>query len=343
MAGITELRILLSQPKLLASPHYKLVELTEDCLKLTDPYGMALYMVEFLEAPEPGPLKYIFTMKVDRMYTKSSELTVHLEKKSEVQTRIRLEARRVSFEFTKEMEMSLEYLSEETVAPWKSVLMELQTFLTLVDGAVSANLPHIKDAIIVQGDYVGAKVDIKDSVMQRSEIKVDGKPPPDVHVRANTYVSKKVEVKDSVVMRAGIGVGEGDTKIDESVVIGRSSGGEKVGGAAECLGDANLETYRMALEQAMEDGIIVESEENMLRVLRGQLGVTAGQHDDLLSEIQKTSNRNIDIYRKVLAEALKDGGLDPDEEGMLESMRKGLGISTRSHELLLEELRRKQG
>jgi hypothetical protein len=339
VAGITELRILLSQPKLLASPHYTLVEVTEKELRLTHSMGSVDYKVEFLETPGSGPLKYIFEIDIKSMYTKSAELTVFLEKKDEVQTRMRIEARRVQFKYYKDMEAGLEYLTEDVIRPWKSVIMELQTFLTLVEGAINSNLPHIKDAVIVQGDYVGAKVDIKDSVMHRSDITVDGKPPPTVHVRADSYVSKKVDVKDSVVQRADIGVGEGDTNIDGSVVIGRSSK-EKVGGAADCLGDPNLETYRKALEQAMADGVIVGSEENMLRVLRGQLGVTAGQHDALLADIRRTSNKNIETYRKLLDEALKDGVLDPDEEGMLESMRQGLGISMRQHELLLEELKR---
>jgi hypothetical protein len=221
-------------------------------------------------------------------------------------------------------------------------MQELTIFQSMIEQAINTNLPYIRDAIIVKGTYVGTHVDIKDSVIQRSNLNLGGNPPSNVHVRNDgDYVPTQTEIKNSVVMHSDIGDGS-NTNVDGSVVIGKGDK-DHVDGAAKCLGNPNLETYRRSLAKAMADGNIAESEDKMLRVLRNSLGITILEHDHLLEEIKLATDKNYQTYKQVLSEAMVDGAVDPDEVSMLEALRESLGISEHLHAKAVADVRREKG
>lgn len=339
-AGVQELRVLLSNPKNLSTSYYQTLEKDDRHLTYTDSMSSNMYGIELLEARPGGPIVYKFTWRMLNMLEKSSRMELFIEPKDDIKTRILIKCTRLDLQFSEQMQATLHYLPPDTLDGMTSVMQELTTFQVMIDQAIAANLPYIRDAIIVKGDYVAAKVDIKDSVVQRSDIHVNGKPPSDVHIRTEgNYVPTKTTIENSVVTRSDVGQG---SEIKDSVVIGKK-GDEKVDGAAKCLGNPNLETYRRALERSMSDGVIVESEERMLRSLRGSLGITVEQHEQLLGEIKLSTDKNYQTYKQCMTEAMIDGQIDPDEQGMLEELRKSLGITDAMHARAFEEIKRLRG
>lgn len=340
-AGVQELRVLLSNPKNLSTSYYQTLEKDDKHISYTDSMSSNMYGIELLEARPGGPIVYKFTWSMLTMLVKSSRMEIYIEPKDDIKTRILIKCTRLDLQFSEQMQATLHYLPQDTLDGMTSVMQELTTFQVMIDQAIAANLPYIRDAIIVKGDYVAAKVDIKDSVLQRTDIHVNGKPPPDVHIRTEgNYVPTKTTIENSVVTKSDVGQG---TEIKDSVVIGKKGDTEKVDGAAKCLADPNLETYRRALERAMTDGTLAESEERMLRSLRGSLRITVEQHEKLLEEIKLSSDKNYQTYKQCLTEAMIDGQLDPDEQGMLEELRQSLGITDAMHARAFEEIKRLRG
>jgi len=340
-AGVQELRVLLSNPKNLSTSYYQTMEKDDQHLTYTDSMRSNMYGIELLEAKPGGPIVYKFTWSMMTMLVKSSRMEIFIEPKDDIKTRLLIKCTRLDLQFSEQMQASLHYLPPDTLEGMTSVMMELTTFQAMIDQAIASNLPYIRDAIIVKGDYVAAKVDIKDSVLQRTDIHVDGKPPPDVHIRTEgNYVPTKTTIENSVVTKSNVGPG---SEIKDSVVIGKKGDSDKVDGAAKCLGDPNLETYRRALERAMADGTIVESEDRMLRSLRGSLRITVEQHEKLLEDIKLSTDKNYQTYKQCMTEAMIDGQLDPDEQGMLEALRQSLGITDAMHAKAFEEIKRQRG
>jgi hypothetical protein len=335
-AGVTELRVLLSNPKNLATTYYQTLEQDERHLSFTDSMHSSMYGIDLLEANPGGPVVYKFIMEMPSMIRKTSRMEIFIEPKDDIKTRLLVKASRM------EMEASLHYLPKDTLDGMTSTMLELTVFQVMIDQAIAANLPYIRDAIIVKGDYIGTKVEIKDSVLQKTNINVDGKPPSDVHIRSDgNYVPTKTIIENSVITKSDIGK-DGPVEVKDSVIVGKGGGGN-VGGAATCLGSSNLEAYRRALERAMLDGVIVESEERLLRSLRSSLGVTVEQHEQLLEDIKLSTDKNYQTYKQVIFESMVDGRMDEDEMGMLESLRASLGISDAMHARAFEDVKRQKG
>jgi hypothetical protein len=341
-AGVNELRVLLSNPRNLSTTYYQTLEKDDRHLNFTDSMQSNGYDIELLDANPGGPIVYKFTWNMPTMVCKSSRMEIFIEPKDDIKTRMLIKCTRLDLKFSEQMEATLHYLNKDTLDSMTSTMMELTVFQGMIEQAITSNLPYIRDAIIVKGDYIGTKVEIKDSVLQRTNINIDGKPPSDVHIRSDgNYVPTKTTIENSVITKSDVGK-EGPVEVKDSVIVGKGSGGD-VGGAAKCLGDPNLETYRHALERAMADGVVVESEEKMLRALRTSLGITITQHEKLLDDIKLSTDKNYLTYKQCLSEAMTDGQLDQDEQGMLEALRQSLGISDHMHARALEEVRREKG
>jgi len=334
--------VLLSDPKHFSTSYYQTLESDPKSIKFTDSMHSLVQGIALLEVNPAGAIVYKYVYDMPNMITKSSRMEIYIEPVDDLKSRITIKCTRIDLKFAEQMEASLHYLSKEVLEGFTSVCQELTTFHTMIDLAISSNLPYIRDAIIVKGDYIGTKVDIKDSVLQRTTLNIDGGPSSKVHVRSDgNYIPQKVEIKDSVVTHSDLGSG-GETKVDGSVIIGKHDP-EKVDGAAKCLGDSNQETYRRALERAVADGKIVESEERMLRTLRNSLGITMAQHDQLIEEIRLSTDKNYQTYKQMVFDAMEDGNIDPDEVGMLETLRESLGISEYLHAKAVEEAKKNKG
>jgi hypothetical protein len=334
--------VLLSDPKHFSTSYYQTLASDPKSIKFTDSMHSLVQGIELLEANPAGAIVYKYVYDMPNMITKSSRMEIYIEPVDDLKSRITIKCTRIDLRFAEQMEASLHYLNPEVLDGFTSVCQELTTFHTMIELAITSNLPYIRDAIIVKGDYIGTKVDIKDSVLQRTTLNVDGGPSSKVHVRQDgDYIPSKVDIKDSVVTHSDLGTNS-DTKVDGSVIIGKH-GPEKVDGAAKCLGDPNLETYRRSLERALADGKIAESEERMLRTLRTSLGISMAQHDQLLEEITLSTDKNYQTYKQMVLDAMIDGQIDPDEMGMLESLRQSLGISEYQHTKAVEDAKKQKG
>jgi DNA-binding Lrp family transcriptional regulator len=103
-----------------------------------------------------------------------------------------------------------------------------------------------------------------------------------------------------------------------------------------------VNTYRKALAEALEDGVITDEEEAILTSLRNSLNITDEQHNKLL-EFMKTQtdmdSMEVEIYSNVLGQALEDNVITEDEEAILLSLRDSLSITQEVHERLLDKLK----
>jgi tellurite resistance protein len=101
------------------------------------------------------------------------------------------------------------------------------------------------------------------------------------------------------------------------------------------------EIYRDMLRQAMVDGELVDDEIALLETVRIAYGFDRLTHDKLLNDARKSpivSEKYI-TYKSTLITALDDGVITNDEEAILATLRKTLGISDAQHASLLAELR----
>jgi DNA-binding Lrp family transcriptional regulator len=104
-----------------------------------------------------------------------------------------------------------------------------------------------------------------------------------------------------------------------------------------------FEAYRRALEQALEDGVITSDEEAILRSLRDSLDITEDDHNQIfkLVSFKKRDNlKELETYRRALAQALEDGVITEDEQAILESLRDTLKISDDEHEKLIKGMKK---
>lgn len=334
--------MLLSDPKHLSTTYYQTIDSKPGSIKFTDSMRSLMYGIELLEVNPAGAIVYKFVYDIPTMITKSSRMEIFIEPVDDIKSRITIKCTRIDLKFAEQLEAGLHYLSPEVLEGFTSVCTELTTFNSLIEQAIVSNLPYIRDAIIVKGDYIGTKVDIKDSVLQRTNLNIGDGTSSKVHVRQDgDYIPSKVDINGSVVSHSDVGSGTQTTVVD-SVVVGKRDP-DKVDGAARCLGDPNLETYRKALERAMADGKITESEDKLLRTLRNSLGITVPQHEQLLEEIKLSTDKNYQTYKQMVMDAMEDGNIDPDEMAMLETLRQSLGISDYQHAKAVEEIRKQKG
>ena len=105
---------------------------------------------------------------------------------------------------------------------------------------------------------------------------------------------------------------------------------------------SDLEAYRRALVQALMDGVITTDEEAILRSLRDSLDITEDEHNAifrLVSFKNKTNLKELETYRRALAQALEDGIITEDEQAILEALRDTLEISQDDHAKLLKGIK----
>ena len=103
------------------------------------------------------------------------------------------------------------------------------------------------------------------------------------------------------------------------------------------------EIYLDMLRQAMVDGELVDDEIALLETVRIAYGFDRLTHDKLLNDakISPIVSEKLITYKTTLITALDDGIITNDEEAMLSTLRKTLGITDTQHASLLAELRDK--
>jgi DNA-binding Lrp family transcriptional regulator len=103
-----------------------------------------------------------------------------------------------------------------------------------------------------------------------------------------------------------------------------------------------VNTYRKALAEALEDGVITDDEQSILTSLRNSLNITDEQHNKLLEFMRTQTNMDsmeVEIYSSVLGQALEDNVITEDEEAILLSLRDSLQITEEIHEKLVSSIK----
>jgi DNA-binding Lrp family transcriptional regulator len=103
-----------------------------------------------------------------------------------------------------------------------------------------------------------------------------------------------------------------------------------------------VNTYRQALAEALEDGVITDDEKAILKSLRNSLNISDEQHNKLLEFMRTQTNMDsmeVEIYSNVLGQALEDNVITEDEEAILLSLRDSLQITEEIHEKLLNKIK----
>lgn len=106
-----------------------------------------------------------------------------------------------------------------------------------------------------------------------------------------------------------------------------------------------VNTYRQALAEALEDGVITDEEQAILTSLRNSLNITDEQHNKLLEFMKTQTNMDsmeVEIYCNVLGQALEDNIITEDEEAILLSLRDSLQITQEIHEKLVSRIKNKK-
>jgi len=105
---------------------------------------------------------------------------------------------------------------------------------------------------------------------------------------------------------------------------------EKKKGKTEVHGAKDI--YLKALKKAWEDSILTKEEAELLKELRDSLGITESEHRELQESIMSNtidldnSMNKMDIYRKILEVALRDGKITGDEQDILDELERSLGL-----------------
>ena len=330
-AGERELRALLSQPKMLVTNYYVVKSSSDRHLDFSDSMNSWKFHIELASSGGTGPIVYLVQSDTAALYSKTSEMRLLIEPVDDVKTRLTIDAIALKTELGEQMRQSAQYFAKEQLENILSIATDLTIFQSLIESAVQSNLPYVRDMIVVKGDYVQSKVDIRDSVLSRTNISMDTKR-TDAYVRANSHIDSKVTITDSVVQRADISGGgdggDGNIEMNDSVVSRTSIG-------MPAQPPEGLAAYRKALESAVKDGAVAPSQEAMLKVLRQRFGITQARHEEMLQEIADSKDINVATYLEVLKEAMRDGSVEGAEEDVLRSLRQSLGISEETHQRLM--------
>lgn len=106
--------------------------------------------------------------------------------------------------------------------------------------------------------------------------------------------------------------------------------------------------YMKALKVAWEDSILTKEEAAILEGLRDSLGISEREHQDLQSDIvgigrAKKGLNKIEIYRRILEVALRDGTITSDEQDILDELEDALGLDESQSTKLRMEMKLLQG
>jgi len=106
--------------------------------------------------------------------------------------------------------------------------------------------------------------------------------------------------------------------------------------------------YMKALKVAWEDSILTKEEAAILKGLRDSLGISEREHMDLQSEIisveeTKKGFNKVEIYRRILEVALKDGMITDDEQDILDELEQILGLDESQATQLKMEMKLLEG
>ena len=101
------------------------------------------------------------------------------------------------------------------------------------------------------------------------------------------------------------------------------------------------EIYLEMLRQALIDDSIIEEELILLDTFRIAFGIDMQTHEKLLGDAKKEPvyPQNIQTYHDTLITAMDDGIITKDEDAMLVTLRKSLGVSDGEHASLLAKIR----
>ena len=157
-----------------------------------------------------------------------------------------------------------------------------------------------KNIVYVEGDYIeegGSKIDIKDSVIQRSNIGGMGK--------GGGGGGGKTTIKDSVVQRSDI-AGGGDVDVEDSVMVRSNVGapdtgedewdeadmdetGEWADEEPSVKGEPtreDIENYTSLLRQVWGDGVLLPFEKRALDGAREEYGISVELHTELEENVK---------------------------------------------------------
>jgi len=120
---------------------------------------------------------------------------------------------------------------------------------------------------------------------------------------------------------------------------------EALNSLSESKGPDRDSIYRDLLEQALEDGEIIEEEQVMLETLRKTLDISLEVHGRLVgqviahAELLDGLDANIHPYVDAVRTALEDGVISLDEDAILSSLRRSLSIPTEVHVAITTSIR----
>ena len=102
--------------------------------------------------------------------------------------------------------------------------------------------------------------------------------------------------------------------------------------------------YFEMLKQALLDGEIVEDENALLLTLKTALKISDEEHSQLMNKALEESQLSTEVisYKEALETAMLDGKITEDEQSILSSLRKTLGISDSLHDELFTSLSNNQ-
>jgi len=314
-AGRRELYTMLKDPSLLTPAMYIVTEKDDSTgsVRFQDPTGSLVFDLRRTALEEPHKVVYHLESNTSNMWVRSGEVELVIDVINEAKSRLTASARPGPTQVSEQMKMSAMYLPAEQLQGYLSFRQDLGMLMGWIDAAVTLQIPHIRDMIVVQGDFVaGGKVEIKDSVVSRTDIRTgnvknDGK----YIVHADRQAGDKIEIKDTIVNRSDIG---GINK--------------------------NFEVYTSSLRAAFLDGRIDDSEATLLETLRSSLGITPGEHLAALEELGELSKDAVEQYARILGTTLADGKIDDSEAAILETLRHQYGIPLIIHRALLTKLGR---
>lgn len=313
-AGMRELFCMLKDPALLVPSTYVTVEndAARGRIRFQDPTGSLAYQLERTGMEEPRKVSYHVESSTGNMWKRMGDVELTIEKVNEARSKLTARAVPGQTQLSEQMQFSAMYLPAEQLSGYLSFRQDLSMLLGWIDTAVPLQVPHIRDMIVVHGDFVaGGKVEIKDSVLNRTDIRTGGdKDDGKYIVHSVGQMDDKIEIKDTVINRSEIG--------------GRGK---------------NIEVYKSSLNAAFLDGRIDDSEAAMIETLQSSLGITPGEHLAVLDELGVLGKENVVHYARVLSTAMADGKIDTSEEAVLEALRQQYRMPLMVHNALVTRIR----
>jgi hypothetical protein len=313
-AGTRELFQLLRDPGLLVPASYITVEKdeTEGRVKFQDPTGSLVYLIKRTDCQEHDKVTYAVESNTSNMWVRKGMVELSLERIHESKSVLTARAVPGQTRLSEQMRMSAMYIPAEQLSGYLSFRQDLAMLMGWIDAAVPLQIPHIRDMIVVQGDFVaGGKIEIRDSVVSRTQMGTGGANDNGSYiVHADRDVDKKVDIKDSVVNRTLIG------------------GNER-----------NVEIYQKCLQTAFQDGHVDDNEAAMIDMLQRSLGITPEENLRALEGLHLFEKEPVKQYEQILSAILASGRIDSSDEGALETLRIQNEIPLLIHHALLTRLR----